>query len=127
MQKVFFSTTSAAAAVVMTAMLTVCSCGKATGNEREKAASSCSPAATWKQAGEKATYYRFEKLRSGAIKTEKGCTIQDFAPFYFNPNSVPITVTMTMVSDDPNFVFTNGRIGTYTKTLVLQSLKCIDS
>jgi len=61
-------------------------------------------------------------MRAGAIKTEKSWIVQDFAPSFFNPNSVPITITLTMVSDDPKFVFSNGRIGTYTKTYVFKPL-----
>jgi hypothetical protein len=66
--------------------------------------------------------FRWENMRAGAIKTEKGWTVQDFAPSFFNPNSVPIIITLTMVSDDPKFVFSNGRIGTYTKTYVFKPL-----
>jgi hypothetical protein len=69
--------------------------------------------------GEKSTVFRFRNLRAGAIKTDKGWNVQDFASSFFNPNSVQITVTMTLVSDDPKFVFNNGQIGTFTKTFVL--------
>jgi hypothetical protein len=65
--------------------------------------------------GEKAKVHRFEKLRAGAIKTAQGWSVQDFASSFFNPNAVEITVTMTLVSDDPKFVFANGQVGTYTK------------
>lgn len=65
--------------------------------------------------GEKATVHRFENLRAGAIKTDKGWNVQDFASSFFNPNPEEITVTMKMVSDDPEFVFANGQVGTYTK------------
>ena len=41
--------------------------------------------------------------------------MQDFASSFFNPNPEEITVTMTLVSDDPKFVFANGQVGTYTK------------
>ena len=66
--------------------------------------------------GAKSTIFRFENLRSGAIKTKSGWEVQDFASGFFNPNSVQITITMKMVSDDPKFVFANGQVGTYTKT-----------
>ena len=68
------------------------------------------------QLGAKSTIFRFENLRAGAIKTNSGWSIQDFASGFFNPNSVPITITMKMVSDDPKFIFLNGQVGTYTKT-----------
>ena len=76
-----------------------------------------------KRFGEKATIHRFEKLRAGAIKTAKGWNVQDFASSFFNPNSEEITVTMKMVSDDPKFVFANGQVGTYTKTLKLRPMQ----
>ena len=72
--------------------------------------------------GGKSTVFRFENLRSGAIRTKNGWNVQDFAPSFFNPNSVQITVNMTLVSDDPKFVFSNGRIGTYTKTHVFRPM-----
>jgi hypothetical protein len=65
--------------------------------------------------GEKARVHRFEKLRAGAIKTEKGWNVQDFASSFFNPNREPILVTMKMVCDDPKFLFSNGQVGTFTK------------
>jgi len=64
---------------------------------------------------EKSTFFRLEKMRSGAIKTARGWNVQDFATSLFNPNSEQITVTWKMISDDPKFVFSNGQIGTYTK------------
>lgn len=73
--------------------------------------------------GEKATVHRFEKLRAGAIKTATGWNVQDFASSFFNPNSEEIAVTMKMVSDDPKFVFANGQVGTYTKSLKLRSMQ----
>jgi hypothetical protein len=75
-----------------------------------------------KKLGEKATVHRFEKLRAGAIKTDKGWNVQDFASAFFNPNREEITVTMKMVSDDPKFVFNNGQVGTFTKTYRLKPL-----
>jgi hypothetical protein len=73
--------------------------------------------------GEKGTVHRFERLRAGAIKTATGWNVQDFASSFFNPNSEEITVTMKMVSDDPKFVFANGQVGTYTKTLKLRPMQ----
>jgi hypothetical protein len=73
--------------------------------------------------GEKATMHRFEKLRAGAIKTANGWNVQDFASSFFNPNPEEITVTMKMVSDDPKFVFANGQVGTYTKTVKLRPMQ----
>ena len=35
--------------------------------------------------GEKALVHRFERLRAGAVKTEKGWNVQDFASSFFNP------------------------------------------
>ena len=64
---------------------------------------------------EKSTYFRLEKMRSGAIKTGESWNVQDFATSLFNPNSEEITVTWKMISDDPHFVFANGQVGTYTK------------
>ncbi len=66
--------------------------------------------------GTKSTIFRFENLRAGAIKTPRGWKVLDFASGFFNPNSVPITITMKMVSDNPKYVFANGQVGTYTKT-----------
>lgn len=76
-----------------------------------------------KKLGEKATVHRFEKLRAGAIKTTNGWNVQDFASSFFNPNPEEITVAMKMVSDDPKFVFANGRIGTYTKNVKLRPMQ----
>jgi len=75
-----------------------------------------------KRLGEKALVHRFEKLRAGAIKTEKGWNIQDFASGFFNPHREAITVTMKMVSDDPRFVFSNGQVGTFTKTYQMRPM-----
>ena len=71
---------------------------------------------------EKSTSFRLEKMRSGAIKTDEGWNVQDFATSLFNPNSEEITVTWKMISDDPNFVFANGQVGTYTKVYHFQPL-----
>ncbi len=79
--------------------------------------------AVGKRLGEKALVHRFEKLRAGAIKTEKGWNVQDFASAFFNPNREAITVTMTMVSDDPKFVFSNGKAGTYKKAYGLRPMQ----
>ncbi len=76
-----------------------------------------------KRLGEKATTHRFERLRAGAVKTERGWNVQDFASSFFNPNSEEITVTMKMVGDDPKFVFANGQVGTYTKTYKLRPMR----
>ncbi len=75
--------------------------------------------------GEKSTYFRFDKIRSGAIKTDKGWNVQDFATSLFNPNSEEITVTWKMISDDPKFVFANGQVGTYTKIYKLKPMSGI--
>jgi hypothetical protein len=74
------------------------------------------------QLGEKATVFRFKHLRSGAVKTEKGWKVQDFASGFFNPHSTQITITMTAISDDPTFAFANGKVGTYTKSIVLKPM-----
>ena len=76
-----------------------------------------------KKLGEKATIHRFEKLRAGAIKTDTGWNVQDFASSFFNPNPKEITVTMKMVSDDPKFIFANGQVGTFTKTYKLRPMQ----
>jgi hypothetical protein len=76
-----------------------------------------------KRLGEKATTHRFEKIRAGALKTERGWNVQDFASSFFNPTSQEITVTMKMVSDNPKFVFANGQVGTYTKSYTLRSMQ----
>ena len=57
------------------------------------------------------------------IKTANGWNVQDFASSFFNSNSEEITVTMKMVSDDPKFVFANGQVGTYTKTVKLRPMQ----
>ena len=78
--------------------------------------------------GEKALVHRFERLRAGAIKTEKGWNVQDFASGFFNPTREEITVSMKLVSDNPNFRFANGQTGTYTKTYKLRPLRsCTDN
>ena len=78
--------------------------------------------------GEKAVVHRFERLRAGAIKTEKGWNVQDFASSFFNPTLEEITVSMKMVSDNPNFRFANGQTGTYTKTYKLRPMQgCTDN
>jgi hypothetical protein len=73
--------------------------------------------------GDKAERHRYVNLRAGAIKTEKGWSVVDFASSFFNPNSEEITVAMTMISDDPKFVFTNGQVGTYTKSYKLRPMQ----
>jgi hypothetical protein len=73
--------------------------------------------------GEKSTLHRFEKLRAGAIQTAQGWNVQDFASSFFNPTAEEITVTMKMVSDDPQFVFANGQIGTFTKTYKVRPMQ----
>lgn len=79
-------------------------------------------AAIGQQKVEKSMYYRFDKLRSGAIKIANGWNVQDFASSLFNPNSEAITVNLKMVSDDPKFVFANGQVGTYTKSYQLKPM-----
>lgn len=72
---------------------------------------------------EKGTYFRFDHLRAGAIRTAKGWwNVQDFAHSLFNPNSEEITVNLKMTSDDPKFVFANSQVGTYTKAYHLKPL-----
>jgi hypothetical protein len=73
--------------------------------------------------GEKATVHRYQKLRSGATKTGQGWNVRDFASSFFNPNPEEVTVTMKMVSDDPEFVFSNGQTGTYTKAYKLRPMQ----
>ena len=73
--------------------------------------------------GEKATMHRYEKLRAGAIRTDQGWNVQDFASSFFNPNPVEITVTMKLVSDDPKFLFANGQVGTYTKDYKIRPMQ----
>ncbi len=78
--------------------------------------------------GEKARVHRFERLRSGAVKTEKGWNVQDFASAFFNPSKEEITVSMKMVSDDPKFRFANGQVGVFTKTYTLGPMRaCTDN
>ena len=127
MQKVKSLTTSAAAAIVVAAVLTVCGCGKPMSDEQMQAIN-YGPGSTVPYAVKKDTCFRLEKLRSGAIKTEKGWNVQDFAHSLFNPNSEEITINLKMVSDDPKFVFANGQVGTYTKTYQLKPLfGCTDN
>jgi len=78
---------------------------------------------TAERSGQKARNHRFDKLRAGAIKTDKGWNVQDWAITMFNPNSDPITVTLKMVSDDPKFVYTNKQVGTYTKTYKMEPMQ----
>lgn len=71
----------------------------------------------------KSDHFRFDHLRSGAIRTAKGWwNVQDFAYALFNPNAEEITVNLKMVSDDPNFVFANGQVGTFTKTYHIKQM-----
>lgn len=71
----------------------------------------------------KSTHFRFDHMRSGAIRTANvRWNVQDFAYSLFNPNSEEITVSLKMISDDPKFVFANGQRGTYTKTYHLKPL-----
>ena len=114
--------TSVTAAIVVAVILTVYGCGKSSSSKQVQAVSFCSPSATGKQAGEKTTYYRVDNLRSGSIKTEKGWNVQDFAHSMFNPNSEEITINLKMVSDDSKFVFSNGQVGTYTKTYQIKPM-----
>ena len=68
----------------------------------------------------KDTFIKVENLRSGAIKTEEGWNVQDFAHSLFNPDPEEITINLKMKSDDPNFVFANHQKGTFTKTYKLK-------
>jgi len=78
--------------------------------------------------GEKAVVHRFERLRAGAIKTASGWNVQDFASSFFNPTLEELTVSMKMVSDNPNFRFANGQTGTYTKTYKVRPMQgCTDN
>jgi hypothetical protein len=66
-------------------------------------------------------FHRFEKLRSGRIKTEKGWNVTDFAVSVFNPNlTKPIKVTWKLIADDPNFIYTNGSKGICTRKYTLK-------
>ena len=49
--------------------------------------------------GDKAETHRYVNLRAGAIKTEQGWSVVDFASSFFNPNAEEITVAMTMIGD----------------------------
>ncbi len=81
-----------------------------------------------KRLGEKAIAHRFERLRAGAVKTEKGWNVQDFASGFFNPTLEEITVSMKMVSDNATFRFANGQAGTYTKIYKLRPMQgCTDN
>jgi hypothetical protein len=69
----------------------------------------------------KAKFHRYDNLRSGRIKTERGWNTTDFALSLYNPNLKPVTVTMKMIADDTNFVYNNyvGK-GTWTRKLTLK-------
>lgn len=113
--------------VVFAALLTVWSCSNPTSDEQIQAIS-YGPDSTVPYPVKKDTVFRIDKLRSGAIKTEKGWNVQDFAHSLFNPNSEEITLNLKMVSDDPNFVFANGQIGTFTKIYKLKPMfGCTDN
>jgi hypothetical protein len=78
--------------------------------------------------GEKALVHRFERLRAGAIKTDSGWNVQDFASSFFNPTLGEITVSMKMVSDNQDFHFANGQTGTYTKSYKVRPMQgCTDN
>ena len=68
----------------------------------------------------KAKFHRYDNLRSGRIKTERGWNTTDFALSLYNPNLKPVTVTWKLIADDPNFVYNNyaGK-GTWTKKFTL--------
>ena len=70
----------------------------------------------------KDTIFRVDNLRSGSIKTDKGWSVQDFAHSFFNPNSDTIIISLKMVSDNPDFIFANGQVGTYKKTYKLKPM-----
>ena len=68
-----------------------------------------------------AKFHRFEKLRAGRIKTERGWNVTDFAMSVFNPSVTnKIKVTWTLIADDPNFIYRDGRKGTWTKECMLE-------
>ena len=72
---------------------------------------------------DKSTHFRFDHMRSGAIRTANGrWNVEDFAFTLFNPHSEEITVNLKMVSDDAEFVFANGQVGTYTRTFHLKPM-----
>ena len=91
-------------------------CNSATNASSYSMADNGSSPSTAERSGEKAKKHRFDKLRAGAVKTDNGWNVQDWAISMFNPNSEPITVTLKMVSDDPEFVYTDKQVGTYTKS-----------
>jgi len=64
----------------------------------------------------KAKFHRYENMRAGRIKTERGWNVADFAMSVFNPSlTKPIKVSFTLIADDPDFVYKNGQKGTWTR------------
>jgi len=109
----------------MLILLLVCTAAARSGSSANQTgdANGTEAAVRTKYYRQKSTHYRFDHLRSGAIRTARGWwNVQDFAHSLFNPNSEEITVNLKMVSDDPKFVFANGQVGTYTKTYHLKPL-----
>ena len=74
------------------------------------------PSGPTPSAAAKSTHYIASGLRAGAIKTSNGWNLKDFAASIMNPNSVEITVTWKLISDDSKFAFRDGSLGTWTQT-----------
>jgi len=67
-----------------------------------------------------AKFHRFEKLRAGRIKTERGWNVIDFGISMFNPSlNKTIKVTWALIADDPHFIYKDGRKGKWTKDFTL--------
>lgn len=109
------------AAMVLPLILPGCANFK-TDEQRKAINYTFGPGSTAPYPVKKDTRFRVNNLRSGAIKTSQGWNVQDFAHSLFNPNSEEITISLKMDSDDPNFVFSNGQKGTFTKTYKVKPL-----
>ena len=71
----------------------------------------------------KAKFHRYTNLRSGQIKTARGWNVQDWAMQAYNPNAKTIELTWKLIADDPNFVYRDGRKGTWTKLFKLGAMR----
>jgi len=69
----------------------------------------------------KDTFHRFDHLREGALKTSTGWwRAEDWALAIYNPNPKrAVKVTWKLISDDPNFVYSDGSKGIWVKEFTL--------
>lgn len=65
----------------------------------------------------------YSGMRSGVVRTANGWDAKDFAASLMNPNSEELTVSWKLTSDDPKYVFRDGRVGVWTGTKKIAAMQ----